>query len=326
MGERKRKRVGGRREGGGSSQKEEAKEEEKKKKEKDVVADDYDDRSDDRSAADADAANKRKNKRARRRTPPRSGDDADVGVVVAVASVGENAAPTETTTTASTLTPPRPHPHLPTTTPPPPPPPPHPTNTAKPRTIPSSDLPVRSYRSEICRAVRDGDAVLIAAETGSGKSTQIPFYLHSSGQFGGVASKTAVGGGTGNNNGSGGGGRRKKRLAHRVCVTQPRRVAAVTVARRVAEEVGCAPGHLVGHRVRFDDVTDLACGSSSKSGYKSQTRIVYVTDGMLLREAQADPLLTEYGCVVLDEAHERGLQTDVLFGVVKRAMEARGNE
>jgi HrpA-like RNA helicase len=96
-----------------------------------------------------------------------------------------------------------------------------------------------------------------------------------------------------------------------ICVTQPRRVAAITVAKRVAEELGCLPGTVVGHRVRFDDHTEKS------------TRIMYATDGMLLREATSDPLLSRYGVVVLDEAHERSLQTDILFGVVKRAMEAR---
>lgn len=71
----------------------------------------------------------------------------------------------------------------------------------------------------------------------------------------------------------------------------------------------------MGHRVRFDDTTDIR-------GHNT-TRIIYATDGMLLREAITDPLLQRYGLVVLDEAHERSLQTDVLFGVVKRAMTAR---
>jgi len=92
-------------------------------------------------------------------------------------------------------------------------------------------------------------------------------------------------------------------------------VAAITVAQRVAQEMGCATGTLVGHRVRFDDSTDMQG--------RNTTRIIYATDGMLLRESTADPLLTRYGCVVLDESHERSMQTDILFGVVKRAMAAR---
>ena len=85
--------------------------------------------------------------------------------------------------------------------------------------------------------------------------------------------------------------------------------------KRVSSEVNCTPGTIVGHRVRFDDSTDIR-------GLNT-TKIIYVTDGMLLREAISDPLLCRYGLVVLDEAHERSLQTDVLFGVVKRAMAAR---
>lgn len=75
----------------------------------------------------------------------------------------------------------------------------------------------------------------------------------------------------------------------------------------------------MGHRVRFDDTTDLAPGGA-------KSKIIYATDGMLLREAMTDPLLKRYGVIVLDEAHERSLGTDVLFGVVKRAMFARQSE
>ena len=110
--------------------------------------------------------------------------------------------------------------------------------------------------------------------------------------------------------------KKHRRLAQTICVTQPRRVAAITIAKRVSEEMqGCPLGTLVGYKVRFDDMTD-------EQG-PNTTRIIYATDGMVLREATMDPLLTRYCAIVLDEAHERSLQTDILFGVVKRALYAR---
>jgi ATP-dependent RNA helicase DHX8/PRP22 len=87
--------------------------------------------------------------------------------------------------------------------------------------------------------------------------------------------------------------------------TQPRRVAAMSVAKRVAEEVGCRLGEEVGYTIRFED-----CTSPS-------TKIKYMTDGMLLRECLLDPDLTQYSVIILDEAHERTINTDVLFGLLK---------
>lgn len=107
----------------------------------------------------------------------------------------------------------------------------------------------------------------------------------------------------------------RQKYGRSICVTQPRRVAAITLAKRVSEEFNCTIGTIVGHRVRFDDSTDIRRYNT--------TKIIYATDGMLLREAISDPLLQRYGMIALDEAHERSLQTDVLFGVVKRAMAAR---
>ena len=95
-----------------------------------------------------------------------------------------------------------------------------------------------------------------------------------------------------------------------VC-TQPRRVAAVTIAQRVASERGSGLGEEVGYAVRFEDRTS------------SRTRIKYVTDGLLLREAISDPLLSKYDVVILDESHERSLQTDVLMGLLKLVQEKR---
>eukprot|EP01124_Arcella_intermedia_P022454 TRINITY_DN3343_c0_g1_i1.p1 TRINITY_DN3343_c0_g1~~TRINITY_DN3343_c0_g1_i1.p1 ORF type:complete len:752 (+),score=116.29 TRINITY_DN3343_c0_g1_i1:332-2257(+) len=95
--------------------------------------------------------------------------------------------------------------------------------------------------------------------------------------------------------------------------TQPRRVAATSVAKRVADEMDVSLGHLVGYSIRFEDVSS------------PQTRLKYLTDGMLLREAMADPLLERYGCIILDEAHERTLSTDVLFGLLKEIIKNRSN-
>uniref|UniRef100_A0A8C3PWB0 RNA helicase n=1 Tax=Chrysolophus pictus TaxID=9089 RepID=A0A8C3PWB0_CHRPC len=89
-------------------------------------------------------------------------------------------------------------------------------------------------------------------------------------------------------------------------VTQPRRVATISVAQRVAEEMGCALGGVVGYQVRFDD-----CSSED-------TAIKYMTDGCLLRHILADPLLSKYSIIILDEAHERSLSTDILFGLLKK--------
>lgn len=89
--------------------------------------------------------------------------------------------------------------------------------------------------------------------------------------------------------------------------TQPRRVAAESVARRVAEEVGCKIGREVGYTIRFENVTS------------DVTRIKYMTDGMLQQEALLDPILSKYSVIMLDEAHERTIATDVLFALLKKA-------
>lgn len=139
-------------------------------------------------------------------------------------------------------------------------------------------------RFRLLEEIRRNSTLIIIGETGSGKTTQIPQFLLSSGIAG---SSGCIG------------------------VTQPRRVAAVSVARRVALEQGVETGKLVGYCVRFEDVTS------------SQTRIKYLTDGMMVREAMTDEILSDYSVVILDEAHERSVQTDVLLGVARRAQNLR---
>lgn len=131
------------------------------------------------------------------------------------------------------------------------------------------ELPISAYKDELTKMVKDCQVVIVVGETGSGKTTQLPQYLHSAGMEGhGV-----------------------------IAVTQPRRVAAISVAHRVADELECRVGEVVGYQVRFEN-----CTSDS-------TKIKYMTDGCLLREFLVDPTLSKYSIVVLDEAHERSLDT-----------------
>ncbi len=95
--------------------------------------------------------------------------------------------------------------------------------------------------------------------------------------------------------------------------TQPRRVAAMSVAKRVAEEQDCELGSRVGYAIRFEDVTS------------DQTVIKYMTDGILLRESINDPDLEKYSVVIMDEAHERSLNTDVLFGILRAVVQRRSD-
>ena len=139
-------------------------------------------------------------------------------------------------------------------------------------------LPIYSYREELLAAVNDHQVLIIVGETGSGKTTQIPQYLHEAGYT---------------NDGQ------------KVGCTQPRRVAAMSVAARVAEEMGVKVGNEVGYAIRFEDATS------------DKTILKYMTDGMLLREFLTEPDLGGYSALMIDEAHERTLHTDILFGLVK---------
>jgi HrpA-like RNA helicase len=139
-------------------------------------------------------------------------------------------------------------------------------------------LPVYHYRTQLLDAIRDHQVLIIVGETGSGKTTQLPQYLFEDGY-----TKNGM----------------------KVACTQPRRVAAMSVAARVADEMGVRLGHEVGYSIRFEDRTN------------EKTVVKYMTDGMLLREFMTDPELSGYSALMIDEAHERTLSTDILFGLVK---------
>ena len=145
------------------------------------------------------------------------------------------------------------------------------------------ELPITGRRAEIVDAVRKSQVVIISGETGCGKSTQIPKMCLEAGR-----------GGRG-----------------RIGCTQPRRIAAVTIAARIAEERGEPLGRSVGYKIRFDDRTSR------------DTRIKILTDGMLLAETQSDPRLLEYDTLIVDEAHERSLNIDFLLGIIKTLLPAR---
>lgn len=140
-------------------------------------------------------------------------------------------------------------------------------------------LPVFQYRKELLEAVENNQILIVVGETGSGKTTQLPQYLVEEGYS------------------------HSGKL--QIAVTQPRRVAATSVATRVAEEMDVCLGKEVGYSIRFEDKTS------------DKTILKYMTDGMLLREILTDPELKKYSCIMIDEAHERTLATDILLGLLK---------
>ncbi|KQV07391.1 ATP-dependent RNA helicase HrpA [Leifsonia sp. Root112D2] len=142
------------------------------------------------------------------------------------------------------------------------------------------ELPVSQKREEIARVIRDNQVVIVAGETGSGKTTQLPKICLELG-------RTSIG--------------------H----TQPRRIAARTIAERIAEELGDEVGGIVGYQVRFTDHVGAA------------TRIKLMTDGILLNEMHRDRMLTAYDTIIIDEAHERSLNIDFLIGYLKQLLPRR---
>ncbi|MFP3465990.1 ATP-dependent RNA helicase HrpA [Leifsonia sp. SIMBA_070] len=149
-----------------------------------------------------------------------------------------------------------------------------------PRIVFPPELPVSRKREEIARAIRDNQVVIVAGATGSGKTTQLPKIALELG-------RTSIG--------------------H----TQPRRIAARTIAERIAEELGQSVGELVGYQVRFTDRVSKA------------TRIKLMTDGILLNELRRDRMLRQYDTIIIDEAHERSLNIDFLLGYLKQLLPQR---
>ena len=146
-----------------------------------------------------------------------------------------------------------------------------------------ADLPILGFKDKLLSAITTNQVTIVVGETGCGKSTQLPQY---------IADMSS---------------------SQKVICSQPRRVAAVTIAHRVAAERSCEVGGEVGYSIRFEDKSS------------SSTRIKYVTDGVLLREFMSDEALQRYNCIILDEAHERSLNTDILMGLLKQLFEKRSD-
>ncbi|KFY39892.1 hypothetical protein V494_03778 [Pseudogymnoascus sp. VKM F-4513 (FW-928)] len=149
---------------------------------------------------------------------------------------------------------------------------------------PASLLPIAKHRESLLYTIETHAVTIVVGQTGCGKSTQLPQFLEKAGWCS---------------------------EGKAIAITQPRRVAATTVATRVAEEFGCTLGQEVGYSIRFEDVTS------------ANTKIKFLTDGLLLREALVDPLLSRYSVIMVDEAHERSLSTDVLLGVLRKIHKRR---
>ncbi len=147
------------------------------------------------------------------------------------------------------------------------------------------DLAINRYKTTIIEMIQNNSVVVIEAPTGSGKTTQIPQIIFESGlnQWGIIG------------------------------VTQPRRIAAFSVANRISYEMDVELGRLVGYKMRFDDLTS------------SQTQIKVMTDGILLEELRSDPLLLKYSVIMVDEAHERSLNIDFILGLLKDVLRKRND-
>lgn len=145
------------------------------------------------------------------------------------------------------------------------------------------DLPITAKKDDIVAAIRGNPVVIIAGETGSGKTTQIPKFCLAAGR--GIDGKIGC--------------------------TQPRRIAAISVANRIAEELGELPGQSVGYKIRFHEKTS------------PDTYIKIMTDGILLAETQGDRFLGAYDTLIVDEAHERSLNIDFILGILKTILRKR---
>ena len=145
------------------------------------------------------------------------------------------------------------------------------------------NLPVYQQKERILEALKETQVIVVQSPTGSGKTTQLPVILHEAGY-----DQTGM-----------------------IAVTQPRRIAALSVSEFISKQLGTTYPGLVGYKMRFEDKTD------------ETTKIKIMTDGILLQEMKLDPWLSKYSVIMVDEAHERSLNIDFVLGLLKRVLEVR---
>ena len=155
----------------------------------------------------------------------------------------------------------------------------------RPKLVYNADLPIMAKKDEIIAAIKSNSVIIVSGETGSGKTTQIPKFCLAAGRG----------------------------IDGRIGCTQPRRIAATTVARRIAEELGEEIGRSVGYKIRFQDRV-------SQNAY-----IKIMTDGILLAETLSDRRLAQYDTIIVDEAHERSLNIDLILGIIKSLLAQRAD-
>ncbi len=146
-------------------------------------------------------------------------------------------------------------------------------------------LPIFKSRNQILYALETHRVLVVVGETGSGKSTQLPQYLMENGWT---------------------------NAKQMICITEPRRIAAINLAKRVCDEKSCLLGHEVGYAIRFEDCFQPGV-----------TRAKFVTDGFLIREMMQNPLLSQFSVIIVDEVHERNVNTDIILGLLKKIMRKR---
>lgn len=163
-------------------------------------------------------------------------------------------------------------------------------------------LPIDKYKRNLLYLLEKNDILIVVGETGSGKSTRIPQILLKSGSYNNEIIQS---------------GQNSSQVTpsyRQICITEPRRVAAVQLAQRVCKDLGCDVGKTVGYTIRFQDVS---CSQT--------TKVKFVTEGIIIREMMMDPSLMKYSVIIVDEIHERNLQSDILLGLLACLMKKRND-